>query len=187
VLLCFVLNCLNPIRANARSKVACGDAEGFTQAELMVTIVVMGVLAAIAAPSFIQWLRQKQVDAALSQVELALEETQAEAIKRHQTCYLQLARGSNPTLTGNCLVTGDRVLKDVTLNHSHTSDPWKISFNESGENRSIKNGPGTAVLSSIDGNVKPKCLVISVGIGLRRSGQYDESKGPDEDEKCVTP
>jgi Tfp pilus assembly protein FimT len=153
----------------------------------MVTILVVGVLAAIVAPSLSQWLRQKQVDAALSQVELALEETQSEAIKRHQTCYLQLLRGSNPTLTGNCLVTGDRILKGIKLNYNRTSDTWKISFNESGENRSVKNGPGTAVLSSTDGNVKPKCLVISFGIGLRRSGQYDESKGPDEADKCVTP
>jgi prepilin-type N-terminal cleavage/methylation domain-containing protein len=166
---------------------ACGGLEGFTQAELMITILVVGILAAIAAPSLSQWLRQKQVDAALSQVELALEETQAEAIKRHQSCYLKIFPGSTPTLTGNCLVTGDRVLRGVTLNHKHSTDPWTISFNESGENRSVKNGPGTAVLSSTDGNVKPKCLVISFGIGLRRSGQYDESKGPDEADKCVTP
>lgn len=154
--------------------------KGFTQAELMVTILVIGVLAAIVAPSFIQWLRQKQVDAALSQIEFALQETQVEAVKRHQTCFLQLTRGSDPTLTGNCLITGDRALQGVTLDYIHASDPWIISFNENGENRSVKNGPGTVLLSSTDSNVKAKCLVISFGIGLRRSGQY-------ENNTCVTP
>jgi Tfp pilus assembly protein FimT len=146
----------------------------------MVTILVVGILAAIAAPSFSQWLRQKQVDAAFSQIEFALQETQIEAVKRHQTCYLNLSRGSDPTLTGNCLVTGDHALQDVTLDHSRTSDSWKISFNEYGENRSVSNDPGSLWLSSTDGNVRSKCLVISVGIGLRRRGKY-------EDHKCITP
>jgi Tfp pilus assembly protein FimT len=178
VLLCFAPNCLKPIRAYARSR--CADAKGFTQAELIVTVLVVGVLAAISAPSFIQWLRQKQVDAAFSQIEFALQETQLEAIKRHQNCSLQLARGSDPKLAGNCLVAGDHTLQDVTLNHSRPSDSWKISFNEYGENRSVSNDPGTLWLSSTEGNVRSKCLVISVGIGLRRSGNY-------ENNTCITP
>jgi prepilin-type N-terminal cleavage/methylation domain-containing protein len=159
---------------------ACASGEGFTQIELMVAILVMGILAAIAAPNLSQWLRQKQVDAAFNQIEFALQETQTEAVKRHQACYLNLPRGDDPTLTGNCLVTGDRVLKDVTLNHNRTSDSWKISFNEYGENRSVSNDPGTLWLSSTDGNVRSKCLVISVGIGLKRSGKYESNK-------CITP
>jgi prepilin-type N-terminal cleavage/methylation domain-containing protein len=178
VLRCFVPNCLDPIAAH-RSSVFCGEAKGFTQAELMVAILAMGILAAIAAPSFSQWLRQKKVDAAFSQIELALQETQMEAIKRSQTCNLEIPRGSNPTLTGDCLVTGDRALQDVTLNHKLTSDPWIISFNESGENRDVSSA-GTLWLSSAEGNVRSKCLVISVGIGLRRNGQY-------ENNTCITP
>jgi Tfp pilus assembly protein FimT len=171
---------INQINTAPWISTTCTGAEGFTQAELMVTILVVGVLAAIAAPSFSQWLRQKQVDAAFSQIEFALQETQAEAVKRHQTCYLDLMRGSNPTLSGSCLVTGDRTLQGVTVNHSRPSDSWKISFNEYGENRSVSNDPGTLWLSSTDGDVRSKCLVISVGIGLRRSGKY-------EDNKCITP
>jgi prepilin-type N-terminal cleavage/methylation domain-containing protein len=175
----FARDDMNCVRDVAPSTVDCPGVKGFTQAELMAAILVIGVLAAIAAPSFIQWLRQKQVDAAFSQIEFALQETQIEAIKRHQTCYLNLSRGSDPTLTGNCLVTGDRALQDVILNHSRPSDSWKISFNEYGENRSVSNDPGTLWLSSTNGNVRSKCLVISVGIGLRRNGNY-------ENNTCIT-
>jgi prepilin-type N-terminal cleavage/methylation domain-containing protein len=176
----FVPSYINPIRTDTGRSNACNGPAGFTQAELMVAILVVGILAAIAAPSFSQWLRQKQVDAAFNQIEFALQETQIEAVKRHQTCHLDLARGSDPTLTGNCLVTGDRVLQDVTLNYKPTSGHWMISFNESGENRSVKNDPGTLWVSSTNGNVRSKCLVISVGIGLRRSGKY-------ENDTCITP
>jgi prepilin-type N-terminal cleavage/methylation domain-containing protein len=156
--------------------------KGFTQAELMVAILVMGILVAIAAPNLAQWLRQKQVDWAFSQVEFALQETQMEAIKRHQVCHLEVTRGTEPTLTGNCLVTGDRILQDVTLDYkldSSSSNPWIIPFNENGENRPVSSA-GTLWLRSVNGTVRSKCLVISQGIGLRRSGKY-------EDNTCITP
>jgi prepilin-type N-terminal cleavage/methylation domain-containing protein len=171
---------MNPSCSIIDGGLACRSVNGFTQIELMVAILVMGILAAITAPSFTQWLRQKQVDAAFNQIEFALQETQVEAVKRHRTCHLNLSRGDDPTLTGNCLVTGDRALQGIILNHSRTSDSWKISFNEYGENRSVSNDPGTLWLSSTDGNVRSKCLVISVGIGLRRSGKY-------ENDTCITP
>jgi prepilin-type N-terminal cleavage/methylation domain-containing protein len=176
---------MNHVRANTYRITAYAGVKGFTQVELMVAILVLGILTAITAPNLAQWLRQKQVDAAFSQVEFALQETQMEAIKRHQICRIQIFRGSNPTLTGNCLVTGDRALQDVTLNHNLTSEPWIISFNENGENRSVssdptRNDPGTLWLNSANGTARSKCLVISVGIGLKRSGKY-------ENNTCITP
>jgi prepilin-type N-terminal cleavage/methylation domain-containing protein len=175
----FVPSYINPIRTDTGRSNACTGSAGFTQAELMVAILVVGILAAIAAPSFSQWLRQKKVDAALSKIELALQETQAEAVKRSKTCSLEIPRGSDPTLTGDCLVTGPRTLKSVAINHNGTTNPWIIAFNEDGENR-VVNSRGTLWLSSADGNVRSRCLVISVGIGLRRSGLY-------ENNTCITP
>jgi prepilin-type N-terminal cleavage/methylation domain-containing protein len=151
---------------------------GFTQAELMITVAVMGILAAIAVPSFMPWLHQQQVNAALNQVDQALQETQNEAIKRNKLCSVTLTRGDNVNLTGDCLVSGPRTLKDVTLDHSRTQADWTISFNAKGQNRSPANNPGTLWLSS--SSAQPKCLVISVGIGLRRTGQYRNNT-------CVTP
>jgi prepilin-type N-terminal cleavage/methylation domain-containing protein len=150
---------------------------GFTQAELMITVAVMGILAAIAVPSLLPWIHQQQINAALNQVDQALQETQNEAIKRNQLCSVTLTRGENIALTGDCLVSGSRILKDVTLEHSRSQDNWIISFNAQGQNRSPANNPGTLWLSS--SSAQPKCLVISVGIGLRRTGQY-------RNKTCVT-
>jgi prepilin-type N-terminal cleavage/methylation domain-containing protein len=151
---------------------------GFTQAELMITVAVMGILAAIAVPSFMPWLHQQQVNAALNQVDQAIQETQNEAIKRNQACQMTLTRGNNANVTGNCLVSGTRTLKDVTLDHIRAQNDWTISFNAHGHNRSPANSPGTLWLSA--SGAKPKCLVISVGIGLRRVGNYVNNT-------CVTP
>jgi type II secretory pathway pseudopilin PulG len=141
--------------------------------------VVIGVLAAIAAPNLSQWLRQKQVDEALGQIDLAIQETQSEAIKRNQSCQLTLASGKNPPLSGNCLLSS-RALEGVVLDHSAANNPWTITFNFKGENHDPANDPGTLWLTSPNGNVRAKCLAISVGIGLRRTGKYEGTK-------CITP
>jgi type II secretory pathway pseudopilin PulG len=144
----------------------------------MITVVVVGILAAIALPNLAPWLRQQQVNAAINQVDLALQESQNEAIKRNQICRTTLTRGENISLSGNCLVSGSRTLNDVALDHSRRDDAWTISFNAEGENRSPGNDPGTLWLSAP--STQPKCLVISVGIGLRRMGKYVNNA-------CVTP
>jgi type II secretory pathway pseudopilin PulG len=136
--------------------------------------VIIGIFAALSGPSFLNWLNQKRVDDALTRIEGAIKETQAEAIKGSKDCTVTIPKGVNQTITGSCLVTGNRQIADVTIDHSANNNPWTITFDFKGRNRRAGEDPGTLWLTIPDSSVKPKCLTISVGIGLMRTGNYDE-------------
>lgn len=150
---------------------------GFTQIELAVTVIVIGVLAAISAPSFLKWQQQRKVDQAVIIFENAIRETQAEAIKRSRDCELRVREVDTtsprvpPPIEGNCIIhTSDFDLVGVKLEHTYPAAVWRIGFNARGENRTPPSA--TAIFSVSGANVRSKCVVMSVGIGLHRSGRY---------------
>lgn len=152
--------------------------KGFTLTETIVLVVIIGIFATLSVPSFLGWLNQKKVNDALAKIEGAIKETQREAIKRSQDCTITIPKGINQSIAGNCLVTGSRKIEDVTINYNHFA-PHDISFDFKG----LYIPPGTTLWVSIpNSSVKPKCLAISTGIGLMRTGNYD--LGVD---KCIRP
>ncbi|MGF1600813.1 MAG: GspH/FimT family pseudopilin [Thermosynechococcaceae cyanobacterium] len=157
---------------------------GFTLAELSVILAVMGILSAIAIPSFLSWYQSKQLNDALSRLENALREAQQQAITRSQTCTVNIPTGTDRTISGNCLITGDRPLKHVQIWHSRTlnnNQPWRIQFDFKGRTEGFDQN-GTIFLAIPETTTATRCLVISNGIGLMRTGNYDLQK-----QSCTTP
>lgn len=165
---------------------------GFTLIEALITIIVLGVLAAIATPSFISWLNAKKVNDVATQVESAIKETQATAIKRNQTCTLTLntvtyALSSTPA---SCLPTGTRDLAklgikvgssgsgndsgvQVSTANLTNGTPPQIKFHAKGTTEF--SGPGTTglfVVYQASGTAPKRCIAIANGVGIIRAGLY---------------
>jgi type II secretory pathway pseudopilin PulG len=157
-------------------------ATGFTLAETSVIVVIVGVVAAIAGPSFIRWYQSKQLDNALARLESALRESQSEAIRRSQACTVDIPRGVHQTISGTCLITGDRPLPNIKAENSRLEDPWRVAFDFKGQTLGPQNS-GTIILSVPGSTLSPHCLVIAGGIGLMRTGKYDANGSP----PCQTP
>ena len=63
---------------------------GFTLIEALVIVVVVGVLAALATPSFIGMMDSLRVDRTISEVRVALQSTQRQAIRGTKVCTVAL-------------------------------------------------------------------------------------------------
>jgi prepilin-type N-terminal cleavage/methylation domain-containing protein len=146
--------------------------QGFTLIESLVIIVIIGVLAAIAAPSFLSWLSKKKVENAIVRVEGALKEAQRQSIKRSKTCVVTIPTGVNQQITSTCLGSSDWIIHEVNI--SRPVSLATLTFDFKGRVRTPGNA-GTIVLSFPNSSVQQKCLEISVGIGLMRAGNYDGS------------
>lgn len=148
--------------------------QGFTLVETLIIVIIIGILSAIAAPSYLAMLNRNKVNNALSEVRGALQECQREAIRKSKLYSVTLDT-TNSKVTGSCLVTGERVLNGILMRAS--SAVFKFSYkgltlNTSNTELSV---PIVVVISHISNPNLQKCLVISAPIGLIRTGSYSSS------------
>lgn len=143
---------------------------GFTLIEITFILVIVGILSAIAAPSFLSMFNKNKVNYALDQVRGTLQEAQREAMRKSKSCTVTLDT-TNSKVTADCIVTGDRTLADGV--GIQTNIPGQqITFGLRGNT----SGAGKIALFMSDGStLQKRCIVTSVGIGIMRTGDYSGS------------
>ncbi|NJO99218.1 MAG: prepilin-type N-terminal cleavage/methylation domain-containing protein, partial [Pleurocapsa sp. CRU_1_2] len=137
---------------------------GYTLTEMMVTLIIIGVIAAIASPNFLGWLSRIRLEGALQQLLGAINETQRLAMMRGKSCRININRSTNKITanTAGCLLS-DRAIDDSITIRSNFTSSTSITFSYKGSTTRM----GTIVLSS-DHTDLQKCFVISLGTGIKR-------------------
>lgn len=145
---------------------------GFTLIEMLATIVVIGIIAAIAAPNFLGLLNRNRVNEAARQVEGALREAQRQALRRGKQCSININETnkiiSNPTTNG-CLLSSRNLNNSIQLDSSRTT----ITFSGKG-NITIDGSNPTPVLvvSMSNGTDLQRCVVLDNVLASLRTGEY---------------
>lgn len=162
------------------------SSKGFSLIETLIVVIVIGILAAIAVPSFISSFDRVKLNQTVAEVRGVLQEAQREAIRRSQACdvILDLSRRA---VTASCPISGDRQLPGrvemVTNISQATGNPIKISFGILGTaeftvSSAVNPPPPTDSSGKIIFYVshslihEKKCLAISNTLGLTRAGAY---------------
>lgn len=157
--------------------------QGFTLIETTIIVMIVGILSAIAAPSYLAYNNKRKVNDAVVKVKGALQEVQREAIRKSRLCSVDFITDitTNPTtykITSPCLVTGDRTLLKGVAMANNIEGTIKFSFrgnaafdvtpsvgstDTSGKIILFNSGPPIS---------NKKCIAISQGIGIIRTGNY---------------
>ena len=152
---------------------------GFTLIETIVVVLLIGIFAAIATPSYVSWYQTKKLDDALIQVDGAIREARHEAKESGQGCTVTINTGTgiisattNSSTPSNCLPTGNRNLNNIASELRLSTDfispsPKPLEF----DYLNFSANEGVIVIYEPNTN-RQRCLVVSAGPGLIRTGFY---------------
>lgn len=136
--------------------------QGFTLIEMIITVIIIGVIAAIAAPNFLGLLNRNRANSGIAQIEGAIREAQRQAIKDSNSCTVNITSATR-TVSGGCLLSNRVLDNNVTINSDQA-----ITF--SGKGNTANNA---TIVVSTNNNTVQKCIEVSSGLGLIRKGDFD--------------
>lgn len=146
---------------------------GVTLTETLLAVIVVGILAAVTAPSLIGLVNQNRVKGGFAQLRGAIKESQRLAMRRGRRCKIRLdtinqeVKISPPDAKGNytgCLLSERKLPDGVSFKmNSHPNIIFSARGNTSSARTIVVYSPNTP---------SKRCLVISLGLGIMRSGNY---------------
>lgn len=165
------------------------SSQGFTLIEMLITVIIVGVIAALAAPNFLGLLNRNSVKDGVSQVEGALKEAQRQAMRKGRICKIRFTSDADgnsiiqthpnegTTSYSGCLLNIRQLpasvslslLSGATLVSIDSGNMVNIGFSSKGN----PDAQGIMVISHSATSTK-KCVQIAGLLGNMLTGDYNE-------------
>ena len=146
-----------------------GASSGFTLIELLVTLVVLGVVMTLAAPSFIDFVRSNRLKSAAFDLAVSLNYARSEAIKRNTNATLTPAGGG--WSGGWSVQAGGQTFKvfeapaGIQINPAADGVAWTdpVTFGRNGRPAGFRTLMFTVRLADVADNRFVRCVLIDFG------------------------
>ncbi|MEG3435624.1 prepilin-type N-terminal cleavage/methylation domain-containing protein [Pannus brasiliensis CCIBt3594] len=103
---------------------------GYTLAEILVVLVIIGISAALAAPNLISWSHRQKMRSAVKIVQGAMEDAQRQAIRLGKKCTLQLDGARNDGMTTYNRLTAETTDRGQCLVATASARPSGLDEND---------------------------------------------------------
>ena len=155
---------------------------GFTAIELMMTLAVVAILAALAAPSFQQLIATQRIKSVASALNESLWVARSEALKRNDKVAFKFTNSGDDTVVGDWMITQSSDGTGTAL-HQQSGSPSVVSttlpsgdllfvFNSSG--RLTSGGPSSIKLRVPSANVNRWVCISASGRAITQSTSCSE-------------
>ena len=154
---------------------------GFTLLEAIVTVAMIGIISAIAAPSWLAYLNVQRLNSARSEAVSALSQARTQAIQRHvpyeagfrqqnqQAQWAIYPVGADPKgQDWKNLNDGVKLLETADTTFAKKDGVYRIQFNHRGE---VNGQLGRVTFASVSGGQTKRCVVVSNLLGTVREGE----------------
>ena len=149
---------------------------GFTLLEMITTVIIVGVVAAIAAPNLLGLLNRNRVNEAVRQIEGALKEAQKQAIRNGTSCSITIDTANNlitnPSGGNGCLLSTRSIDDSIQLDSSRTTIAFSGKGNITIDNSNAALRTPVLVASMNSGTDQQGCVVMENSLGAIRTGDY---------------